>query len=370
MVTSNIHKQELDTIFQRNTINTDNLSIRYGNIFPPLPRDYRNLSSLAFEDLRISDQGEIEFVDGQQNTLEMARTPDGRILPIEQEIEWLLQFIIPLAERHEEFTIVHDNINYRGAQSQGQKNTWYHFRRVDPDTLPLGEFPTTDILYDYLKEVGIREGLVLVGGKTGSGKTSFISSYVATLTELYGGLTITIESPVEKGLEGKYQNGNIIGRIIQTQMAEEEFHLGIKAAMRKRPQRIYLGELRTTEAVHAAMNASQSGHLVLATMHGGSLGEVLLNLISRAAPSGNTDHYWKMLAESLQIVCFMDRKPGERKPQCQILPLCAQSSELGFRAKIRDGLIEGMDEDYKSMMLRLTKQQQQSFSPMGRNNRR
>ena len=103
------------------------------------------------------------------------------------------------------------------------------------------------------------EGIILVTGPTGSGKTSSLYAALGELAEL-GKNIITIEDPVEYWLPGVNQGQT-------NHKAGFDFPRGLRAMLRQDPDVIMVGEIRDTETMETAIEAALTGHLVLSTLH-------------------------------------------------------------------------------------------------------
>ena len=103
------------------------------------------------------------------------------------------------------------------------------------------------------------EGIILVTGPTGSGKTSSLYASLAELAEM-GKNIITIEDPVEYWLPGVNQGQT-------NHKAGFDFARGLRAILRQDPDVIMVGEIRDTETMETAIEAALTGHLVLSTLH-------------------------------------------------------------------------------------------------------
>lgn len=121
----------------------------------------------------------------------------------------------------------------------------------------MGMLPS--VLDDFQKLIAIPEGIILVTGPTGSGKTTTLYSAIC---ELYNDEKniMTIEDPVEYNLKGIAQIG------VQTKI-KLTFATGLRHILRQDPDIIMIGEIRDTETADIAVQASLTGHLVLSTLH-------------------------------------------------------------------------------------------------------
>lgn len=317
----------------------------------PLPRENRVLRYLVFEDVYIADNGTFEFVDHRGQTIQHPKTSDERFLDPTAEIEFLLPFLRRKASERNEFSLAYDEVRYRVAVLNAQGGVWYVLRRAIREVPHLYSFEGVEILQDLLMETGTRQGLIISTGATGSGKSTFLAALLKAYLNQYGGRAVTIEDPPELKLEGQYPNG----RCFQIQIDEHEFQTGLKKALRYRPRYLLIGELRSQAAALTALQAALTGHLVLCTIHGGTVPQALMNLISMAAPHGRTDHAWRQLAEGLQMVASMQRLPDRVAPRAQMLILPGIPNEDGVRNKIRGGNVEQLKDDMESLLARARK---------------
>ncbi len=127
------------------------------------------------------------------------------------------------------------------------------------------------VLDDFREIIRRPEGLILITGPTGSGKTSTLYAALSELVE--GGKNITtIENPVEYELPGINQ-----GQI--NEKAGFTFARGLRAMLRQDPDIIMVGEIRDTETLTTAIEASLTGHLVFATLHTNSAVSTITRLL-------------------------------------------------------------------------------------------
>ncbi len=121
------------------------------------------------------------------------------------------------------------------------------------------------------KAISLPNGLVLMTGPTGSGKTTTLYSLLAELAHVSSNV-LTIEDPVEKYVDG----------VNQTQVnnrAGLTFANGLRSILRQDPDKIMIGEIRDTETADIAARAAITGHLVLASMHTNSAASAFLRIV-------------------------------------------------------------------------------------------
>jgi len=134
------------------------------------------------------------------------------------------------------------------------------------------ENTTLDIIK---KTLGLSQGLILVTGPTGSGKTTTLYSMLNELNTKEKKI-ITIEDPVEYKLDGVMQV-NINNDI------DLNYHIVLKNILRQDPDILMIGEIRDTESLQTAMQAALTGHLVIATLHTNSAIETITRLLDLQA---------------------------------------------------------------------------------------
>ena len=111
--------------------------------------------------------------------------------------------------------------------------------------------------------VSLRNGIVLVTGPTGSGKSSTLAAIIDKMNETCAMHVVTIEDPIE------FLHSHKKATIHQRELHSDTptFSLALRAALRQAPKVILVGEMRDRETIETALEASETGHLVLSTLH-------------------------------------------------------------------------------------------------------
>lgn len=140
------------------------------------------------------------------------------------------------------------------------------------------EVPKFDTLYlpDVIKRfTELKNGLVLVTGVTGSGKSTTLTSIIQMINEEQSKRIITIEDPVEF----VYEDAKSV--IVQRELGHnfENFGMAVKEAMRQDPDIIVVGELRDLDTIKNAITLAETGHLVFGTLHTKSVSETFDRII-------------------------------------------------------------------------------------------
>ena len=119
-------------------------------------------------------------------------------------------------------------------------------------------------LPEQLKEITeIKNGIVLVTGPTGSGKSSTLAAIIDLINEMHYYHIVTIEDPIE--FLHTHKNSTIHQRELHSDTPS--FSIALRAALRQAPKVILVGEMRDRETIEVALEAAETGHLVLSTLH-------------------------------------------------------------------------------------------------------
>jgi twitching motility protein PilT len=145
--------------------------------------------------------------------------------------------------------------------------------------------------------IDVSEGLILVTGPTGSGKSTTLSALIHSINQDHRAHIITIEDPIEF----VHQNHNCL--ISQRELAShtKSFHNALRAALREDPDIILVGEMRDLETISLAITAAETGHLVFATLHTNNAIKTVDRVID-VFPEAQQTQIRVMLSESLRGV--------------------------------------------------------------------
>jgi len=133
--------------------------------------------------------------------------------------------------------------------------------RVVPDKIPgFEELHLPEVLKEI---VDLRNGIVLVTGPTGSGKSSTLAAILDRMNEEKAYHILTIEDPIE--FLHRHKKATIHQRELHSDTPT--FALALRAALRQAPKVILVGEMRDRETIEIALEASETGHLVMSTLH-------------------------------------------------------------------------------------------------------
>jgi twitching motility protein PilT len=141
------------------------------------------------------------------------------------------------------------------------------------------------------------QGMILVTGSTGTGKSTTLAAMIGLLNETRKLNIISLEDPIE--FVHRSRQSQVIQRELNTHVPS--FAEGVRAAMREDPDVILVGELRDADTIRMAMTAAETGHLVLGTLHTTSAVKTIDRMID-ALPAEEREQTKSFLSQSLLAV--------------------------------------------------------------------
>jgi twitching motility protein PilT len=175
-----------------------------------------------------------------------------------------------------------------------------------------------NLLPDLRKFVAHTNGLIIMTGPTGSGKSSTLAALIQEINVSEARHIVTIESPIE------YVYRPRLAYIRQREVGRDtpSYEQGLLDALREDPDVLMVGEMREPETMRLTLNASETGHLVLATLHSGSCPEALARIVN-AFPAEMQNSVRAQLADCLLgVICQRLRYRSDLKirvPECEIM---------------------------------------------------
>ncbi len=220
--------------------------------------------------------------------------------------------------------------------------------RVIPSTIP--NFQSLR-LPQQLGEIGaLRNGIVLVTGPTGSGKSSTLAALLNQINEEKAYHIVTIEDPIE------FLHSHKKATIHQRELYSDtpSFAMALRAALRQAPKIILVGEMRDRETIEIALEAAETGHLVLSTLHTIDASKTIERIVG-VFPLGDQQAIRTRLAKAFRYIVsqrLILRKDGSgRIAVIEILKSTLRTREYIEKGEsegktlvdaMRDGSTEGM----------------------------
>jgi twitching motility protein PilT len=214
-----------------------------------------------------------------------------------------------------------------------QRGTCAVVMRVIPGKVP--DFESLNLPAELNKIVGLRNGIVLVTGPTGSGKSSTLAAIIDKINKEQCYHVLTIEDPIEF----LHTHKNCIVHQRELHSDTPSFALALRAALRQAPKVILVGEMRDKETIEIAMEAAETGHLVLSTLHTIDASKTVERIVG-AFPMAEQHTLRNRLAKSFRYIIsqrLVPRKDGAgRVAVIEIL-----KSTLRTREYVEKGEMDG-----------------------------
>ena len=199
------------------------------------------------------------------------------------------------------YKLPHSPHRFRVNVSRNQNGVNAVFRTIPEKVPSMDDLKLPAVLKQILS---IPNGLVLVTGPTGSGKSTTLAAVVNEINLRLDRNVISLEEPIE------YVHTDIKSIISQREVPTHTrtFQEGIRAALRQDPDIILLGEMRDLETTQTALTAAETGHLVLATLHTNNAAETLHRMVEQF-DEGQQDQIRAQLSQALKMVVAQSLVP-------------------------------------------------------------
>jgi twitching motility protein PilT len=198
-----------------------------------------------------------------------------------------------------DFCFVRGSIGRFRANFHHQRGTLAAAIRLLPAQIPSFESLHLPALLAPLADR--RQGLVLLTGPTGSGKTSTLAALIDLINARRRDHIITIEDPIEY----QHPNRNSIVEQIEVGHDTPSFAQSVRSVLRQNPDVILIGEMRDPETMAAALTAAETGHLVLSSLHTNDTAQTLSRILD-SFPAGHQPQIRQQL--SLAILAIISQQ--------------------------------------------------------------
>jgi len=186
----------------------------------------------------------------------------------------------------------------------------------------------------------LREGLILISGPTGSGKTTTIACLVEAINQSQQHKIVTIEDPVEFVFSGK--QSEIIQREVGVDV--ESYSTGLREALRQNPDVIVVGEIRNAETAMVALQAAETGHLVIGSMHARSVVETVTRFVLLAAERGSEEIRY-VLGTAMRMIANQRLLRKRQGGRVVVREICVHAP------KVESVILSGNEQELENYML-------------------
>ena len=229
-----------------------------------------------------------------------------------------------------------------------QRGTYAIVMRVIPQTIP--DLANLNLPPQLGECAELRNGIVLVTGPTGSGKSSTLAAIINKINEEKAYHILTIEDPIE------FLHAHKKSTIHQRELHSDtpSFALALRAALRQAPKVILVGEMRDKETIEIALEAAETGHLVFSTLHTIDASKTVERIIG-VFPLGDQQTIRSRISKAFRYIIsqrLIPRKDGSgRIAAIEILKSTMRTREYVEKGEgegktlvdaMRDGATEGM----------------------------
>jgi twitching motility protein PilT len=193
-----------------------------------------------------------------------------------------------------DFSFMFQSARFRGNISFQTGHTMTVLRLLS-EKIPSIQDLNLPFIYKDVTRIG--QGLVLVTGPTGSGKSTTLAAMIHEINISYAKHIITIEDPIE------YVHPHQRSVVEQKEIGKDvpDYNTALIGAMRQNPQVILFGEMRNTHEIEMALTLAETGHLVFSTLHTRSAYQTITRIID-SFPSGQQNQIRLQLADTLAAV--------------------------------------------------------------------
>jgi twitching motility protein PilU len=269
---------------------------------------------------------------------------EGKIIPLEKEklnmetLKTLMKEMLPdkdiekvQSQRELDFIISKPGMGrFRGNAFYQRNSIGFVLRRIITQIPTLDELNMPAVLKKLIMQ---KKGLILVVGATGSGKSTSMAAMIDHRNSMTTGHILTVEDPIE------FIHNHKKSIVNQREVGIDtiDFNSALKYALRQAPDLILIGEIRDRETMSAALNFSETGHLVLGTLHANNAYQTLERIMGFYPPEYH-DMIRLQMSLNLQAIIGQRLVPDVKGKRTAVLEILLDSARI--RDLIHNGEIE------------------------------
>lgn len=239
-----------------------------------------------------------------------------------------------------EFSLSYDDVRYRVTViNDFDDKPVFFLRKIEAQIRDLNQLNLVDSTIELLNAKD-QEGLILIAGKMRQGKTTTAASIVAHRLKAFGGVSVAIEDPTETLLAGIHGKG----RCIQAQASRFSggYQEPLIRSLRTGADLIFIGEIREPNTAKETAVASNNGHLIISTIHAGSIREAIEKYCALAG-----SEMISSLAEGLTLIIFQNLtviRTNGMVTNKNLGTICFRMTDSA-RVKIKEGQFNSLEND-------------------------
>lgn len=312
---SEINSQSKLTIFKllAEAVNRNASDLHLSVGYPPILRIDGNLVDLEEKILNPEDVEELIFA--------VLSDEKKELLEVNREIDFAYMYEGAVSSR------------FRVNAYYSMKNLSAAFRLIPSRVRTIEELMLPQLYHQLTK---LKQGLVLVTGPTGHGKSTTLAAFLEDINRSRFCHIVTIEDPVEYVFEG---NKSLID---QREMNDDthSWSIALRSALRQDPDVILVGEMRDYETIAAAITLAETGHLVFATLHTNSAAQTIDRIID-VFPENQQQQVRAQIANTLEAVIAQRLIPLDKGGRRAVSEIMLNNSAVANL--IREGKTHQLD---------------------------
>lgn len=289
-------------------------------------------------DLKVEEPGRVQLIDVTHE--------------YPSEVETLRKLCAQHQAEGPEFTVHHHGLRFRVTTMREESGPAWFLSRIDAQVRPLHELPVPQQFVDFAMHPRL-QGLILITGGFGTGKTTTASSLFCHRIHTLGGTGVALEDPTgEVQMAGRHGPG----RIVQIPVSRDRggYHTALQLVRRSRADFILIGEIRDAATAVEAQDIANTDMPVIATMHASSIEEAFdkYQAYLRSAHSSSSEANARLALSIAGIVHLTKEYVNDShgQPVPRYIPRClildrSDVHSMGALGKIRDGNFVGLNDD-------------------------